>query len=140
MSNSKFQTLIGIHLDLGIWVLEFLLTSGSPPSGGGQLLKVLFTKFNSSFGINGIFTQCFFNTEQLVVLGHTVGTAGRTGFNLSAVEGHSQVGDGCIFSFTAAMAHDRRVAIGLRQLNGIDGFCYSTNLVYFNKDTVTETI
>ena len=40
---------------------------------------------SSHTGVNGRIAQLFLNAEQLVVLGHTLGTAGRTGLDLAGV-------------------------------------------------------
>lgn len=50
------------------------------------ILKVFLFHFKCSFLRKvGHFAQFLFNSEQLVVFCHTVGTGSRSGFNLSAV-------------------------------------------------------
>lgn len=44
--------------------------------------------------------QLFLDTDKLVVLSHTVGTAQRTSLNLSRVGSNGDVGNGRIFRFT----------------------------------------
>ena len=51
-------------------------------------LVILLSKFYSPFRIDAVLSQHFLNANELVVLSHTVGTTGRTGFNLSAIQCH----------------------------------------------------
>lgn len=44
--------------------------------------------------------QHLFDTEQLVVFTDTVGTAGRTGFDLTCSKRHCEISDRCVFGFT----------------------------------------
>ena len=48
-------------------------------------------------------TELFFDAEELVVLGHTVGTAKRTGLDLTRVRSYSDVSDRSIFRLTRAV-------------------------------------
>ncbi len=55
--------------------------------------------FQTFVAIYGAVAQLFFDAKQLVVFGHTVRTAQRTGLDLAAVGSHCDVGDGSIFCF-----------------------------------------
>src|SRR5208282_634904 len=44
--------------------------------------------------VHGVLTQQLFDPEQLIVLGHAVGSAERAGFDLAGVGGHGNVGNG----------------------------------------------
>ena len=48
-------------------------------------------------------TELFFDAEELVVLSHTVGTAERTGLDLTRVRSYSDVSDRSIFRLTRAV-------------------------------------
>ena len=47
--------------------------------------------------------ELFFDAEELVVLSHTVGTAERTGLDLTRVRSYSDVSDRSIFRLTRAV-------------------------------------
>lgn len=53
-----------------------------------RAFQFLFTKLYFPFWIDTVLAQHFLNANQLIVLSHTVGTTGRTGFNLSAIQCH----------------------------------------------------
>lgn len=53
--------------------------------------------------IHGTGTQLLFNTKQLVVLGHTVGAAQRTGLDLAGIGGYRDVGDRSIFGLSGTV-------------------------------------
>ena len=53
--------------------------------------------------VNGEITEFLFDAEELVVLGHTVGTAERTGLDLTRVRSYSDVSDRSIFRLTRAV-------------------------------------
>lgn len=53
--------------------------------------------------IDGAAAEEFLDTEELVVLGDAVGAAHGTGFDLSAVGGDGDVGDGGILGFAGAV-------------------------------------
>ena len=45
-------------------------------------------------GVDRAAAQLFFNAQQLVVLCHTLGTAGSAGLDLAGVQGNGQIGNG----------------------------------------------
>ena len=47
--------------------------------------------------------QLFFDADELVILGDTVGAAGGASFDLAAVGGNRDIRDGRVFGFTRAM-------------------------------------
>ena len=53
-------------------------------------------------------TQLFLDAQQLVVFRGAVGARERTGFDLPAIGGDCEVGDGGIFGLPGAMRHDGR--------------------------------
>ena len=56
--------------------------------------------------VDGAVAEFFFDAEELVVFGHAVGAGGGAGFDLAAVGGDGDVGDGGVFGFAAAMGED----------------------------------
>ena len=51
-----------------------------------------------------VFSEFFFDAQELVVFGHAVGTGRGTGFDLTAIRGHGNIRDRGILGFAAAMA------------------------------------
>ena len=82
--------------------------------------------------IHGEVAQFFLDAEQLVVLGHTVGAAQRTGLDLAAVGGHGDVGDGGVLSLTRTVAGDGGVAVTVGHVNGVQSLAQRTDLVHLN--------
>src|SRR5690606_18936448 len=65
--------------------------------------------------------QLLFDAQQLVVLGHAIRTAQRTGLDLTRGSTNSQVGNGVIFGFTGTVRDHCRVAGGLRHPDRFPG-------------------
>ena len=59
--------------------------------------------FELAVAVGCIVSELLLDAEQLVVLGHAVGAAERTGLDLSAVGGNCDVGDGSVLGLTAAV-------------------------------------
>src|SRR3954469_18237121 len=66
--------------------------------------------------------ELLFNSQKLVVLGHSVAARRAARFNLPRAESDSQVGDRALFGFPATMAHHVRVAAARRQSHRLDCF------------------
>ena len=64
--------------------------------GSNGLLQLLVT-------IDSGIAELFLDADELVVLGHTIGAAHRTGLDLTTVGSHGDVGDGGILSLTRAV-------------------------------------
>ncbi len=73
-------------------------------------------------GINRVVAEVLFDAKELVVFGDSVSSVGGAGFDLAAVGGDGEVGNGCILSFTGAVAHDAGVACALGHFDGGEGF------------------
>src|SRR5690606_39874923 len=73
--------------------------------------------------------QLLFDAQQLVVLGHAIRTAQRTGLDLTSGSTNSQVGDGVIFGFTGTVRDHCSVAGGLGHLDGFQGLGQRADLV-----------
>ena len=59
--------------------------------------------FELGVTVGGVVAELLLDAEQLVVLGHAVGAAQRTGLDLSAVGGNCDVGDCGVLGLTAAV-------------------------------------
>ena len=82
--------------------------------------------------INREIAQLFQDTEELVVLGHAVGAAQRTGLDLAAVGGHGDVGDGGVLGLARAVAGDGGVAVTVGHVDGVQGLAQRADLVHLN--------
>lgn len=81
---------------------------------GSTLGETLFT------GVDEVGTQFFFDSEKLVVLGNSFGSARSTGLDETSLEGDGQVGDVDGLGLTGSVrGHDTPVS-GLRELDAID--------------------
>src|SRR5690606_36102549 len=58
--------------------------------------------------VGRLVTQLLFDAQQLVVLGHPVGAAQRTGLDLTGSSTHGQVGNGVVLGLAAAVGDDGR--------------------------------
>ena len=65
--------------------------------------------------------ELFLDAEELVVLGHTVGAACRTGLDLAGVGSNGDVSDGGILGFARAVRDDCGVTVALSELDGAEG-------------------
>lgn len=71
------------------------------------------------------------DTQNLVILGQTFRTAGRSSLNLTGRETNDQVGDKRILCLSGTMRNHRTPAITLSELVRINGFGYTTDLIDF---------
>ncbi|VFS63391.1 Uncharacterised protein [Kluyvera cryocrescens] len=85
-----------------------------------------------------MFTQSFFDTNQLVVFSNTVRTAHRTSFDLACSGTNSQVSDGSVFSFARTVRDDSSVASVFRHFDRSQSFGQGTDLVEFDQDGVND--
>ena len=65
--------------------------------------------------VNRVVTKFLRNSQKLIVLGHAIGSAKRTGLDLTGVRRDRDIGNGCVFRFTGAMTDHGGVIIFLRQ-------------------------
>src|SRR5690606_20891792 len=77
-----------------------------------------------------------FDAEKLVILRDTVRAAEGAGFDLAAVRGHGDVGDGGVLSFTGAVGEHACVACFLSHFDSVECLSKGTNLVHLNEDGV----
>ena len=90
------------------------------------MVKLVFSNFISSFLFQLLITvrcaiaQLLFDADKLVVLGHTVGTAHRTCFDLTGVSCYGNISNCSILGFTRTMGSNGGVTnktINIRFLN-----------------------
>src|SRR3546814_9504267 len=91
-------------------------------------------------GIRGHFSKLFFDTEQLVVFGHAVGTRQRTRLDLHSIGGHGNIGNRGIFGFARAVGNDRGITGRLGPFNGGKRFGSGTDLNNFVDDGIFNTL
>ena len=65
-----------------------------------------------------------------------IAAAQRTGLDLAAIRRHRDVRNRRIFGFAGAMAEDGGVAIGLRELDGVQRFGERTDLVHLHENRI----
>src|SRR5438094_10091645 len=76
--------------------------------------------------------QRLFDPQQLVVFRDAVGARGGASLNLPGAQADSQVGDGGIFGFAAAVADDAGIAMPSGQLDGVDRLGERADLVHLD--------
>ena len=84
--------------------------------------------------------QCLFNAQQLVVLGHAVGTTQGTGLDLTSTGRHRQIGNGGVLSLSGAVGNDSRVTGVLGHLDGIQGFTEAADLIELDQDGIANAL
>ncbi len=95
--------------EVGIIQLEHLYTEGCPAIGAAFRYFIIVAVCSECLCLLGlghlgalavtvscVFTEFFLDAEELVVLGHTVAAACRTGLNLSGVGSNCDVGDSSV--------------------------------------------
>ncbi|BAC17851.1 conserved hypothetical protein [Corynebacterium efficiens YS-314] len=87
-------------------------------------------------GVDGCVTQQLLDAQQLVVLGHTVGTCRCTGLDLAAVQRDSQIGDGGVLGLTGTVGHHGGVTCAVCHVDGVEGLGEGTDLVDLDQDGV----
>ena len=80
--------------------------------------------------------QLLFDTDELVIFGHTVGTGSGAGFDLSAIKRHGEVGNGIIFRFAGPVRHNGIVPVMLCQGHGIYRFRKTAYLVHLHQQRI----
>jgi len=91
-------------------------------------------------GVDGVAAEELFDPEQLIVFGHAIGAAERTGFDLTGVGGHRNVADGGVFGFARAMADHGGVTVFLGQFDGVHGLGQRPDLVDLDQDRVGDAL
>ena len=87
-------------------------------------------------GEDGVGAEIFFDSEDLVVLGESLGSARGTSLDLASLETDDQIGDEGVFSFARSVGdHDAPAGIH-RHLSGLDGLGEGSNLVNLQQKSV----
>src|SRR5690606_16332194 len=74
--------------------------------------------------------------QQLVVLGHPVAAAQRTGLDLGGGGGHGNIGDGGVLGLARAVRDHGRVLRRVGHGDGLEGFGQGADLVDLDQDRV----
>mmetsp|Transcript_12165 Transcript_12165/g.36664 ORF Transcript_12165/g.36664 Transcript_12165/m.36664 type:complete len:247 (+) Transcript_12165:149-889(+) len=84
--------------------------------------------------------ELFFDAEELVVFGGAFAAAGGAGFDLAGAEADGDVGDEGVFGFAGAVGSHDAPAVGLGELDGVDGLRESADLVDFEEERVAGVV
>ena len=87
-----------------------------------------------------MFTQLFFNAEELVVFGESVGTCYATGFDLEGMHSDGKVSNEWIFGFAGPVADNGGIVVELCEFNDVEGFGECSDLVGFDEDGVGDVL
>src|SRR5579884_3887655 len=86
------------------------------------------------------FAQFFFYAQQLVVFGDPVRAACRAGLDLSGLEADREVGDEGVFGFAGTMRNDRGISVPPGQVDSVNRFRNSPDLVQLNEDGIGHAL
>src|SRR6476661_10715899 len=84
--------------------------------------------------------ELFFDAQQLVVLGHAIGAAQRTGLDLRGGGGHRDVGDRRVLGFARAVRNDGGIARLVGHRDRFQGFGQRADLVDLDQDRVGHAL
>ena len=121
ISNHQSRT---NYIDRGVTFIKLLLDHFHLIST--QLLNAL---SEVDPGIFSVGSEFLFNPEELVVLGESLGPAGRPSLDLPGSETHHQVGDEAVLGLPRPVGHHRTPALALRHVVGLDGLGHAPDLV-----------
>ncbi|SRR6266849_97704 len=101
--------------------------------------KLILTK--GSFAVEaGGGAEFLFDAEELVVFGDAVGAAGGAGLDLACGGSHGEIGDKGVLGF-AGTVRDYGVVAGFAgQLDGVDGFGDSADLIELDENGVGDAL
>lgn len=91
-------------------------------------------------GVLGSSSQLLLDTENLVVLGQTLGAARRSGLDLTSGQANDQVGNKRVLGLTGTMRHHRAPASALGELVSIDGFGDTADLVDLKQQAIASLL
>ena len=83
--------------------------------------------------------QFFLDAQELVVLGHAIGTAERASFDLTGISGHGYISDGGILCFSGTVGGNGGVACTMSHFDGIEGFRERANLIDLDEDGISAS-
>src|SRR2546430_8899162 len=87
--------------------------------GAGALRQCLQRRFA---GIFRLLAELLLDAQELVVLGGAVGACQRAGFDLAAIGGDREVGDGGVFGLAGTVRHHGGIAVLVGQFDGGERF------------------
>src|SRR5690606_5569449 len=87
-------------------------------------------------GVGRAIAQLLLDPQQLVVLGHPVAAAQRTGLDLGGGGGHGNIGDGGVLGLARAARDHGRVLRRVGHGDGLEGFGQGADLVDLDQDRV----
>src|SRR5690606_119083 len=88
--------------------------------------------------VKRVLAKILFQPQQLIVLGHTVSTGGRSGFDLTVGHRDGEVGDERILGFATAVADHAAVTAALSEPHGVDRFGKRADLVDLYENAVRD--
>ena len=80
-----------------------------------NLLAAFYRLMQNAF----LLAQLFLNSEKLVILRHTLTSAGRARLNLARIKSHRKVCNGRVLRLTRTMGSDRRISGLVSHLDGL---------------------
>ena len=87
-------------------------------------------------GVDSLVTEFFFDAQELVVLGQTLGAARGARLDLTGGQAHGEIGDEGIFGFAGAVgSHDTPASL-LGHADGLDGLGDGADLVHLEQEGV----
>src|SRR6266702_173936 len=84
----------------------------------------------------GGLAELFFDAQKLVVLGDSVGAAGRAGLDLTGAGGYREIGDECVFRLAGTVTDDAGVAVAATKFDGLECLRDGTDLVDLDQNGV----
>src|SRR5260221_797935 len=90
--------------------------------------------------VHGVPAERLLDAQQLIIFGHPISAAKRTGLDLAGIGGHGDVGDGGILGFAGAMADHGGVGVFLGQFDRVERFGERADLVHFYQNRIRHAL
>src|SRR5277367_488119 len=90
--------------------------------------------------IHRLIAQPLFDSEKLVVLREAIGAGERARFDLPAIGGDREVGNGRVFRFARAMGHDCAIMRAVGRIHGVKSLAQGANLVDLYEDRIADML
>ena len=87
-------------------------------------------------GVDSLISQFLLNSDELVVLGQPLGSAGGTSFDLSCGQSHHQISDEIVLGLSWSVGHHDSPSIIPAHFVWLDGLGYGSDLVHFQQKGV----
>src|SRR5690554_6463702 len=85
-------------------------------------------------------TEVILDSQQLIVLGKTVGAAHATSLDLTGFECDYEVSNEVVLGLTGAVGNDGGVTVALCKVNGLEGLGQGADLVDLDQDGVAYAL